>query len=103
MKIIPTAMLVLTPALLIQGILAQNPADAVSASGGIVGTAGILGTPMEVVSAQLVGGGTVTGAPYSAVATTETTQTLADGSHIVHNSSATLYRDSQGRERREDS
>jgi hypothetical protein len=102
MKIFTTMIFVLTQCWLVQIMPAQNPADAVSASGGIAATAGILGTPFHVVAAQLAGGGTVVGAPYSAVAITETTQTLADGSHIVHNSSATVYRDSQGRERRED-
>ena len=45
--------------------------------------------------------GLVTGAPYSADAVTETTQTLADGNHIHHVSKATLYRDGAGRTRRE--
>jgi hypothetical protein len=103
MKIFTTAIFVLIQSWVVQILPAQNPADAVSASGGIVATAGTLGTPFHVVAAQLSGAGMVVGAPYSAVATTETTQTLADGSHIVHNSSAALYRDSQGRERREDS
>jgi hypothetical protein len=44
----------------------------------------------------------VTGAPYSAKATTETTQTLADGNQIHHKTTATLYRDGQGRTRREE-
>lgn len=43
----------------------------------------------------------VKGAPYSAQAVTETTQTLADGNRIVRKSTATLYRDSEGRTRRE--
>ncbi len=43
----------------------------------------------------------VTGAPFSAQATTVTDQTLADGNHIHHQNHATLYRDSQGRTRRE--
>jgi hypothetical protein len=43
----------------------------------------------------------VKGAPYSAQAITETTQTLADGNRIVNKSSAMLYRDSEGRTRRE--
>ncbi len=45
--------------------------------------------------------GVVKGAPYSAEAVTETTQTLADGNRIVHKSSAMVFRDSQGRTRRE--
>ena len=43
----------------------------------------------------------VTGAPFAAQATTVTDQTLADGNHIHHQNNATLYRDSQGRTRRE--
>jgi hypothetical protein len=57
----------------------------------------------EYVSGELVGGSPVKGAPYSAQATTETTQTLADGNRIARSSSAMLYRDSLGRERREQS
>lgn len=57
----------------------------------------------EYVGGQLLGGNPVKGAPYSAEAVTETTQTLADGNHIVNRSSSTLYRDSEGRERREES
>ncbi len=45
----------------------------------------------------------VKGAPYSAQAVTETTQTMADGNRIVNKSSASLYRDSEGRTRREQS
>ena len=53
------------------------------------------------VSDMLVGGNPVKGAPYSAEAVTETTQTLADGTRIVQKSTAMIYRDSLGRERRE--
>lgn len=55
------------------------------------------------VGGQLLGGSPVKGAPYSADAVTEMTQTLADGNRIVNRSSSTLYRDSEGRERREES
>ena len=41
------------------------------------------------------------GAPYSAVGTTETVQTLADGNRIVHTNSSHYYRDSSGRTRTE--
>jgi hypothetical protein len=47
-------------------------------------------------------GGTSTvvkGAPYSAEATTETVQVLADGNHISNKSSNKSYRDSEGRTR----
>jgi len=46
-------------------------------------------------------GKVVTGAPFSAVAVTETTQTLADGNHITRKTQANLFRDGQGRVRRE--
>ncbi len=48
-------------------------------------------------------GKVVTGAPYSAQAVTQATQTLADGTHIQHSSTETLARDSQGRTRVESS
>jgi hypothetical protein len=43
----------------------------------------------------------VKGAPYSAESTTETIQTLGDGNRIIRKNSATIYRDSEGRTRRE--
>jgi hypothetical protein len=43
----------------------------------------------------------VTGAPYSAKVVTETVQPFADGNSITHTSTSTVYRDSQGRMRRE--
>ena len=45
----------------------------------------------------------VKGAPYSGQAVTETVQTLADGNRIVNRSTSDLYRDSEGRTRREES
>lgn len=44
----------------------------------------------------------VKGAPYSLEATVETEQTLADGNRIVHHQIAHVYRDSEGRTRREE-
>jgi TonB family protein len=46
-------------------------------------------------------GKVVKGAPYSAEAVTETVQTLADGNRIVRKNTAQVYRDSEGRTRRE--
>lgn len=46
-------------------------------------------------------GHNVKGAPYSAKATSETTQTLADGTTIHRTTQSALFRDSQGRSRRE--
>ncbi|HEX8765411.1 MAG TPA: hypothetical protein VF740_09640 [Candidatus Acidoferrum sp.] len=47
------------------------------------------------------GGKVVTGAPFSAVAVSETTQTLADGNHITRKTQTNVFRDGQGRIRRE--
>jgi len=49
----------------------------------------------------LHGGKVVKGVPFSAVAVSETTQTLADGNHIARTTQTNLYRDSQGRFRKE--
>jgi hypothetical protein len=43
----------------------------------------------------------VKGAPYSAEALTETVQTLADGNRLVRKSSAKIFRDGEGRTRRD--
>src|SRR5262245_31037552 len=53
--------------------------------------------PFETFTSNKV----VKGAPYSATATTESVQTLADGAKITHKSSDNTYRDSEGRTRRE--
>lgn len=48
------------------------------------------------------GGKAITGAPYTATSSTETTQVLGDGNRIVNNTTSSLARDSQGRTRREE-
>jgi hypothetical protein len=48
-------------------------------------------------------GRVVKNAPYSADVVTETTQTLSDGNHIRQSSTAKVYRDTEGRTRREQS
>jgi len=59
---------------------------------------------MDFIGAEMsFGDKTVKGAPYSADAVTETTQTLTDGNRITRKTTASLYRDSQGRTRREES
>jgi hypothetical protein len=50
-----------------------------------------------------IGGEPVKSAPYSAEAVTEVVRTLADGNRIVHQSTSTVYRDGNGRTRREQS
>lgn len=48
-----------------------------------------------------IGGKTVTGSPFSATFTTQTTQTLADGNQIQRTTTGTIARDSEGRTRRD--
>jgi len=78
-------------ATLLPNAQAQNP----PAGGGGHGRARFFGA--EHFSAGRV----VTGAPYSAQAVTEHIQTLADGNTIHTTTTANVYRDSQGRTRRE--
>jgi len=66
------------------------------------GPAGPFAERMELMGFEgLNPGKVVKGAPFSATASSETKQTLQDGSNIVRTTSSTLYRDSQGRSRRE--
>jgi hypothetical protein len=62
------------------------------------------GSPSGMVQMKMVGavkGMTVKGAPYSGEEVNETNQTLADGTRIHRETRTTVYRDSQGRTRRE--
>jgi hypothetical protein len=57
---------------------------------------------MEILGfGEMHPGKVVTGVPYSATAVTETKQTLQDGNVIDRKVNSTIYRDSQGRTRRE--
>ena len=94
MRIVTAGMMMLATA---GALHAQEPSAGVLPQIKVV-TGGTFG----FISEQLVGGIPVKGAPYSAQAVTETTQTLADGNRIVQKSTAMVYRDSLGRERREE-
>ena len=62
------------------------------------------GPDVTFVSAEFgMEGKVVKGAPYSAQAVTEFTQTLADGNRISRSTSSSVARDSEGRTRREHS
>lgn len=75
------------------------PPDAMEQGGGPEGP---LGPRMEILGfGEMHPGKVVTGAPYSAVAVTETRQTLADGNTISRKVQANVFRDTQGRTRRE--
>ena len=54
------------------------------------------------VTTMALEGQVVKGIPYSAEIVTESIQTLADGNRIVQRKTSRIYRDGQGRTRRED-
>jgi hypothetical protein len=58
-------------------------------------------TVIFVSSEMSFDGKVVKGAPYAAQAITETTRTLSDGNRIKSKSTASVYRDSEGRTRRD--
>lgn len=65
---------------------------------------GLMGPRMEILGfGEMHPGKVVTSAPYSAVGVTETIQTLSDGNTIDRIVQSNVYRDSQGRTRRETS
>jgi hypothetical protein len=62
----------------------------------------LVGDPPVMLGVKgAVMGPRVKGAPYSALETIENTQTLADGTHINQTTETMVYRDSEGRMRRE--
>jgi hypothetical protein len=61
------------------------------------------GGDFEYMHARMGMQKTVKGAPYSAQAVSQFTQTLADGSHIQRSTTSSVARDSEGRVRREES
>jgi hypothetical protein len=91
-------------ALLLGALLlgAQEPPPGQPPSPDVMMPGDLLGPRMEILGfGELHPGKVVTGAPYSAVAVTETKQTLADGNLIDRKIESNVYRDSQGRTRRE--
>jgi hypothetical protein len=68
----------------------------------MMGPGGPMGPRMEILGfGEMHPGAVITGAPYSAVAAVESKQTLADGNTINRRTQTTIYRDAQGRTRRE--
>src|SRR5437868_271942 len=64
---------------------------------------GVAAHTFEFVASEFsFDGKVVKNAPYSAEAVTEMTQRLADGNRISNKTTATTYRDSEGRTRREE-
>lgn len=58
---------------------------------------------LKLLQPQFTFGKVVKGAPYSATAVTETTQTLGDGNQIIQKTEVVAHRDSEGRTRHEQS
>ncbi len=84
-------------------LLAQQQ-NVIFSTGAGPGMAGAVGpNTFAFVSGRTGGWHSGKGAPYSGNAVTENTQTLADGNHIVNRTTAVVYRDGEGRERREQS
>jgi len=66
------------------------------------GAGPFLGERIELLGFGGVHGGkVVTGSPFTATAVSESTQTLSDGNKITRKTQTSLYRDSQGRFRKE--
>src|SRR6476646_5330609 len=83
-------------------LLAAGISRAQGPGGGPGGPGGPFGDRIELMGFEgLHPGKIVKGAPFSATASSDTTQTLQDGTTIHRTTSSTLYRDSQGRFRRE--
>src|SRR5712691_7522367 len=104
MKTFTAIMIILAAAVALQ---AQEPAAGVFAQTKIIEQLGdvrgrVAGRTVGIIAEQLIAGSPVKGAPYSAQAVTETIQTLADGNRITQKSTAMVYRDALGRERREE-
>lgn len=59
------------------------------------------GADFVFVASESFGGRIVKGAPYSGQTVTETIQTLGDGNRIINKMTSSVYRDSEGRTRRE--
>lgn len=81
------------PAVVVQGRFAQGPEG--------VPPPPTANTFVFVASEFGFGGKIVQGKPYSAEAVTESIQTLGDGNRIVNRSSSSVFRDTEGRTRRE--
>jgi hypothetical protein len=61
-----------------------------------------LGEKVELLGfGGLPGGKVVKGMPFTAIAVSESKQTLADGNHITRKTETTVYRDGEGRVRKE--
>jgi hypothetical protein len=101
----PKLQFVISAGMLATLAFAQEQAQTMILRHGVMaGAEGVGPQTFEYVAKQSFSfdGAVVKNAPYSAEAVTETTQRLADGNRISRKTNATLYRDSEGRTRREE-
>lgn len=83
-------------------LVAQEPPPEPPPSPDTMMPGGPMGPRMEILGfGEMHPGKVVAGAPYSAVAVIETKQTLTDGNSIDRKIQSNVYRDGQGRTRRE--
>ncbi|HZB44711.1 MAG TPA: hypothetical protein VE360_05685, partial [Pyrinomonadaceae bacterium] len=81
---------------------ARTPQGPVPGSEVFVEAAPGQGDNFVFISSEMsIDGKVVKGAPYAAQAVTESVQTLGDGNRIVRKNTANVYRDSEGRTRRD--
>jgi hypothetical protein len=94
---------VATACLLMGGVVfAQEPPPGPPPGPDAIMPGGPMGGRMEILGfSEMHPGKVVAGAPYSAVAVSETVQTLGDGTVIDRKIQSNVYRDGQGRTRRE--
>ncbi len=78
-----------------------SPADRVNTLAVVQGELDKMTMEIKAARSGMLGAA-VTGAPYSATTTSESVQALADGNRIVNRTTCNLFRDGQGRVRRED-
>jgi len=91
----------LTMSLILAGALAMSAGTTLAQRHGPGGPPPF-GDSMELMGFEgMHGGKVVKGAPFSATATSERTQTLQDGTVIHRTSQVSMFRDSQGRSRHE--
>jgi hypothetical protein len=87
----------------VQGVSAQQQNGQINLYGGVTVIAGPQSGTFVAATEVVFEGKPVKDAPYSAEAINESIQTLPDGNRIIKSSSTKLYRDSEGRTRRESS
>ena len=83
------------------GDAGRGPGGPERGPGGPGGRRPGFGDPISILNTRFVSSKTVKDAPFSAVSETEFIQTLGDGSKIVKRNTGRIYRDAQGRVRRE--